>query len=90
MTLKNLLNKIDYTLIKGNLDIEISDLIYDSRKVTAGTAFVCLVGYNTDGHQYIESAIEKGASAIVVSKDVEIDSDVTVVRLMTQEKLLLL
>ena len=80
MTLKNLLNKIDYTLIKGNLDIEISDLIYDSRKVTTGTVFVCLVGYNTDGHQYIESAIEKGASAIVVSKDVEIDSDVTVVK----------
>ena len=80
MTLKNLLNKIDYTLIKGNLDIEISDLIYDSRKDTAGTVFVCLVGYNTDGHLYIESAIEKGASAIVVSKDVEIDSNITVVK----------
>lgn len=81
MTLKNLLTKINYTLVQGSLDIEISDLIYDSRKVTEGTAFVCLVGYNTDGHEYIESAIEKGAFAIIVSKDINMETEsVTVIK----------
>lgn len=80
MTLKSLLAKIQFTLVQGSLDIEISDLIYDSRKVVENTAFVCLVGYNTDGHQYIDSAIEKGASAIIVSKDVDVSSDVTVIK----------
>lgn len=80
MTLKCLLAKTNFTLIKGNLDIQIDDLIYDSRKVTSNTAFFCLVGYNTDGHKYIENAIEKGASAIIVSKYVEIDADVAVIK----------
>lgn len=89
MTLKNLLTKINFNLIQGDINTEISDLIYDSRKVEKGTAFVCLVGYNTDGHQYIEDAVSKGASAIIISKNIIIDNkDVTVIKVQdTREAL---
>lgn len=89
MTLKNLLTKINFNLIQGDTNTEISDLIYDSRKVEKGTAFICLVGYNTDGHQYIEDAVSKGASAIIISKDIIINNkDVTVIKVQdTREAL---
>ena len=47
MKLKDLLVNFEYT-VQGNLDTEISDIIYDSRKVEKGTAFVCLKGYTSD------------------------------------------
>ena len=50
MKLKDLLINFEYT-VQGNLDTEISDIIYDSRKVEKGTAFVCLKGYTSDGRQ---------------------------------------
>ncbi len=52
---------------------EISDIIYDSRKVTEGTAFVALKGYATDGHRYAESAVKQGAAALVISDDLDFD-----------------
>ena len=81
MKLRNLLVNLEYT-VQGNLDTEISDIIYDSRKVEKGTAFVCLKGYTSDGHRYAKSAVEKGASALVISDslDFEVPSDVAVVK----------
>lgn len=58
MKLRNLLVNLEYT-VQGNLDTEISDIIYDSRRVKKGTAFVCLKGYTSDGHRYAKSAVEK-------------------------------
>ena len=54
-------------------DPEITDIIYDSRKVTQGTAFVALKGYAADGHKYACSAIDKGAAALVISDDLDFD-----------------
>ena len=50
------------------LDPEISALEYDSRKVEAGSCFFAVVGSASDGHNYIESAIERGARAIVCQR----------------------
>ena len=63
-------------------DPEITDIIYDSRKVTQGTAFVALKGYAADGHKYAKSAVEKGASALIISDDLdfEVPEDVAVVK----------
>ena len=58
MKLSNLLANIEYTVINDG-NPEITDIIYDSRKVTDGTAFVCLKGYTSDGHKYAQSAVEK-------------------------------
>ena len=86
MKLEKLLNNIEYTLIKGSLDTEVTGLYYDSRKVTEGSAFICLSGLQVDGHDYINGAIEKGAAVVIVEKDVEIKEEVTVVKLSNTRK----
>jgi len=80
MKLQKLLSSLSYEVLKGSENIEIDDIVYDSRKVVKGTAFVCLKGFNTDGHKYAADAIEKGASALIVSDDVHTDSDVTIIK----------
>lgn len=80
MKLENLIEKIDFTIVKGDLNIEINDIFYDSRKCTDKSMFVCLKGYDSDGHNFIGSAIQKGAHAIVVSDYVQIEENVTVIR----------
>ena len=65
MKTSDLCEKIEYRLLQGSMDTEVTDVIYDSRKVTEGTMFVCMVGAVTDGHKYIPDAVEKGAGVIV-------------------------
>ena len=88
MKLKKILEKIEYTLVKGNEEVEIIDLAYDSRVVSDGYLFVAIVGNNADGHDYIESAIKNGAKAIIVSKNIEVDSDITLVKVEDTSKIL--
>lgn len=68
MQLRQICEKTEYKILQGNLDVEISDIVYDSRKLTAGTVFVCMVGAVADGHDFISDAVGKGASAIVLEK----------------------
>ncbi len=49
--------------------IEVSDLAFDSREVTAGTLFVALKGAVADGHDFIEAAVQSGACAVLVDED---------------------
>ena len=72
MKLRELCEKIEYTCLQGSMDVEIADIIYDSRKLEQGTAFVCMIGAKTDGHKYIPDAVAKKASAIVVEKEVDL------------------
>lgn len=86
MKLKKILNNIEYELIKGSLDTNVTDLCYDSRKVKEGSAFICLSGIQSDGHDFIESAIEKGATSIFIEKDIEVSQPVTVIKLSNTRK----
>ena len=81
MKLTQLLQKCTYSFVSGP-DADIADIVYDSRKAAKGTAFVCLKGYTSDGHKFAASAVEKGASALVISDDLGFDvpEDVAVVR----------
>ena len=88
MNLLKLLNKIEYTLVKGNVDIVVKDIAYDSRKVDKDYVFISIVGSNVDGHDYIDKAIDNGASCIIVSKDITIESDVTVIKVEDTNKIL--
>ena len=88
MKLEKLLNNIEYTLLNGSIDTSVKDIAYDSRNVLEGYAFIAIVGNNVDGHDYIDSAIDKGASVIIVSKDVNISSDVTVIKVDDTSKIL--
>ena len=89
MKLSNLLANIEYTVINDG-NPEITDIIYDSRKVTDGTAFVCLKGYTSDGHMYAQSAVEKGAAAIIISDDLSFDvpKNVAVIKVENTRKAL--
>lgn len=82
MRLTSLLSEIKVNSIKGEKEREVKGICYDSRKADKDFAFVCIVGYETDGHKYIESAVSKGASVVVVQagSDIpEIPENVTVV-----------
>ena len=72
MKLEQLLTRLNYTLVSGNTDIEISDVIYDSRKACKDCVFVCLKGANLDSHKFAQNAVDSGAVAVVVSEDIEI------------------
>ncbi len=73
MKLSAVLRGIDIVSYRGKMDMEISNIAYDSRKVTEGSLFICIRGFQLDGHDYAKSAIEKGASAILVDKDIYIE-----------------
>ena len=79
-SLKEMVTRLNYSVVKGELDIEINNLVYDSRKVTTGDLFVCISGANVDGHDYIDDVIGKGAKAVIITKEVEVQGDVTVLR----------
>lgn len=79
--LAELLERMDYQLIQGNLDTEVEDLAYDSRQVTPGMLFVAIAGFVVDGHKFIPDVIKRGASVIVVERETEIpDHEITVIR----------
>ena len=82
MMLKDLLQNLQYECVKGNLDREITQVVYDSRKLCEGCLFLCIVGANFDGHSFAAEAVEKGAKVLVVSKEVEVpaDADVTIIQ----------
>ena len=65
MKLEKILTGIDIIETKGDLTKKVSDIHIDSRKVENGHLFVAVKGTQTDGHTYIEKAIEKGATVIV-------------------------
>ncbi|MCR4611637.1 MAG: UDP-N-acetylmuramoyl-L-alanyl-D-glutamate--2,6-diaminopimelate ligase [Lachnospiraceae bacterium] len=67
--LKKLLDKLNYDVIKGRVDGDITDLVTDTRKVSKGCIFVCIKGVNYDPHKHLKDIIKKGAKVIVVEKD---------------------
>ncbi|HTE23579.1 UDP-N-acetylmuramoyl-L-alanyl-D-glutamate--2,6-diaminopimelate ligase [Flavitalea sp.] len=64
--LQDILYKVAIRSVSGNTGIEVKDLQIDSRKVTNGSAFIAIRGAVADGHQFIDTAIEKGAVAIIL------------------------
>lgn len=81
MKLKKLLEKLDYKVIQGSDEIEITEFTNDSRKeMHEGSAFVCIKGAVFDGHDYVADMAAKGASAVIVERDVEAPEGLTVIR----------
>ncbi len=68
MLLSDLLIDIEVLRLEGSPEKEISGIEFDSRKVTAGCLFVATVGTAADGHDYIDKAIETGATVIVCER----------------------
>ena len=80
MKLNQLLERLEYEVVQGADEIEITTLANDSRKVENGSAFVCISGAVVDGHEFVADVTEKGASAVIVEKEVKAPEGVTVIR----------
>ncbi len=69
MRLERLISSIpDITGLRGNIDLDIKDISYDSKKIKQGSLFVAIPGYRTDGHLYVKEAVESGASAVICER----------------------
>ena len=73
MKLKELLRNIPVLHHTADLELDITDVHYDSRKVTAGSLFVAVTGFASDGNRFIPMALSKGAVAVVTAKKPEDD-----------------
>ena len=86
MNLQEIVSGINILEIKGNCNLEISDIHIDSRKVEENHLFIAVKGTQTDGHAYIGKAIEKGAKAIVCENFPEdLKNDVTYIKVADTE-----
>ena len=63
--LSDIIEGLAFTELQGSADIEISAIVFDSRKVTPGSLFVAVKGTLVDGHDYIAQAISDGAVAVI-------------------------
>ena len=88
MILKEMFEGIDYTLVKGDIELSVNDIVYDSRKVKDGVLFMAIPGSVVDGHDYINDAVKNGAKVILISKDIDIPDDVTVIKVKDTRKIL--
>ena len=86
MKLENILSGLQDLKVRGTLEIEISKVENDSRKIKENDLFVAIKGFDANGHEHIEEAIENGAKAVLLQIDEttkemvqKIPSDVTIV-----------
>jgi len=70
MTLENLLRDVTYKVLQEGegLSQEVTSICFDSRKVTAGGLFICLLGPTVDRHEFIDDVALAGAGAVLVEK----------------------
>ena len=67
MKLKDIIKGIDCK-VDGDMELEVKDIQFDSRKVSQGTLFVAQRGTKVDGHDFTGKAVEQGAVAVVCEK----------------------
>ena len=84
MELKKILSGLEGLKAKGNLDLDIKSIESDSRKIGENSLFVAIKGFDTDGHEYINNAIENGAVAVMVEegtdlKKIKIPEEITII-----------
>ena len=71
MKLKSILSGLEGLKVKGDLDTDITNITSDSREIKENGLFVAIKGFDVDGHNYISSAIEKGATAVIAAPDID-------------------
>ncbi len=68
MLLRDMIEPIVLKTVRGSLDIEISSICDDSRRVETGSLFVAYRGEHDDGHSFVQAAVAAGASAVLVEE----------------------
>ncbi len=81
MNLQNLLQNIEIISLSGEINTQVGNLVQDSRTVQSGDVFIAIKGTASDGHLFIEKAIENGAKVVVCEEfPKEITSKITYVK----------
>ena len=80
MKLSELIKGLEIVYRNGDMNLDIDEIFYDSRKTTEKSLFVAIDGFKTDGHDYIEEAINKGAVAIVMEENKNIDTNIILIK----------
>lgn len=89
MQLIELLNRIPVLEIHGENNREVSELVFDSRKVSENSLYIALRGTIVDGHSFIAASIEKGAKTVVCEEFPEnLDETITYVKVKDSSKTL--
>lgn len=84
--LTQLLENVDYELVKGSLDVDIADVKDDSRKIEENDLYIAKVGTTSNSHKFIPDAVKKGAKAIVIEQDIDVPEDVTVIKVKSSRE----
>ena len=89
MNLETLLNRIPVLEITGNKNPEVSEIVFDSRKAVENSLYVAIKGTVSDGHSFINAAIEKGAK-IVICEDLPetLNNEITFIKVKDSSKVL--
>lgn len=66
--LKDILYKVNITSASGDMNLALSGIAFDSRKVKEGFLFVAIKGTQSDGHDFIDTAVQKGTKAVICEK----------------------
>ncbi|NLW03220.1 MAG: UDP-N-acetylmuramoyl-L-alanyl-D-glutamate--2,6-diaminopimelate ligase [Clostridiaceae bacterium] len=91
MKLTDLMESLEVVEVQGGTDKEIRGVTYDSRKALPGYLFICIDGFTADGHRYAQQAVDNGACALVVEKNISvIGEDITIIRVKDSRKALAL
>jgi UDP-N-acetylmuramoyl-L-alanyl-D-glutamate--2,6-diaminopimelate ligase len=77
MQLKQLIQNLPAATVEGPVDREVAGITYDSRRVTPGMVFIAIPGQHVDGHEFIGTAVERGASAVICERSRMIPGRVT-------------
>ncbi len=73
MKIIDLIRKINFISVAGDVNTDINDICIDNRQCKKGIAFVCIKGFKRDGHDFADSAIENGASAVFVQDEIKFE-----------------
>ena len=80
MDLERLVSALEPVEVLGRPSVEVRDLAYDARAVTAGALFFAVPGERADGHDFAAEAVERGAVALVVERALDLPVSQLVVR----------
>jgi len=72
MRLAELIEGVPVEAVRGDAEVEIADVAYDSNRVSPGTLFFCVRGMTSDGHEFAPAAVKAGAAALVVERDLDL------------------
>ncbi len=80
MTLRDILENVEGTLVQGSLDIDIENIVINSKLAKENVLFVAMVGLSVDAHKFIPSAYEQGCRAVITEHDTQCPEDMTAFR----------